>query len=582
MAINPDELKGTRPSNPVQAGIVFIAPREGLSHVSGERLQPLLDKTIPQLLADTVRAYGPRDAAVFPSQDKRFSWDELASVVDDFAAGLATLGLVKGDRVGIWSPNRWEWLVTQYATARIGLILVNINPAYRLAELDYALNKVGCKALVTAAQFKTSDYLGMIRTLAPEIDSAEPGKLAAGKLPALKTVIRMGEEVSPGMLNFGDVLAMGAGADRAGLDRISASLKPDDAINIQFTSGTTGAPKGATLTHANIVNNGNFVTAAIRLTSKDRLCIPVPFYHCFGMSMGSMGCVSKGATMVFPGEGFDPGVTLKAISDERCTGLYGVPTMFVAMLDHADFKNFDLSSLRTGIMAGSPCPIEVMKKVIALMNMSEVTIAYGMTETSPVSFQSGVDDPLEKRVSTVGRIHPHVEVKVVDADGDTVPVGERGELCTRGYSVMKGYWEDREKTDEAIDPDGWMHTGDLATIDEEGFCNIVGRVKDMVIRGGENVYPREVEEFLYRHPKVKEVQVFGVPDAKYGEEIAAWIVVKPGEAMSEEEVKAFCAGQISHYKVPRYIRFKDSLPMTVTGKAQKFVMRDAMVEELGL
>ena len=584
MAINPDELKGTRPTFDLaaQAGAVFIAPRDGLSHVSGERLVPLLDKTIPQLLGDTVRAHGPRDAAVFPSQGKRFSWDELAQTVDTFAAGLAKLGLGKGERVGIWSPNRWEWLVTQFATARIGLVLVNINPAYRLAELEYALNRVGCRALVTAAQFKTSDYLGMIRTLAPEIDVAVPGKLAAAKLPALEIVIRMGEETSPGMFNFGDVLAMGAGADRAALDRISATLTPDDAINIQFTSGTTGAPKGATLTHANIINNGNFVTAAIRLTANDRLCIPVPFYHCFGMSMGSMGCVSKGATMVFPGEGFDPGVTLKAISDERCTGLYGVPTMFVAMLDHPDFKSFDLSSLRTGIMAGSPCPIEVMKKVIALMHMSEVTIAYGMTETSPVSFQSGVDDPLEKRVSTVGRIHPHVEVKVVDAEGGTVPVGERGELCTRGYSVMKGYWEDPEKTAEAIDPDGWMHTGDLATIDEEGFCNIVGRVKDLVIRGGENVYPREVEEFLYRHPKVKEVQVFGVPDAKYGEEIAAWIVVKPGETMSEEDVKAFCAGQISHYKVPRYIRFKDSLPMTVTGKAQKFIMRDAMVEELGL
>ncbi|TIU85604.1 MAG: AMP-binding protein, partial [Mesorhizobium sp.] len=408
-----------------------------------------------------------------------------------------------------------------FATARIGLILVNINPAYRLTELEYALNKVGCKALVTAAQFKTSDYLGMIETLAPEIAKAEPGKLEAKKLPALKIVIRMGDDNSPGMFNFGDVLAMAGRDEHDSLDRISESLKPADAINIQFTSGTTGAPKGATLTHANIVNNGNFVTSAIKLTVDDRLCIPVPLYHCFGMSMGTMGCVSKGATMVFPGEGFDAGATLKAVAQERCTGLYGVPTMFVAMLDHTDFAGFDLSSLRTGIMAGSPCPIEVMKKVVSLMHMSQVTIAYGMTETSPVSFQSSVDDPLEKRVSTVGRIHPHVEVKAIGADGATVAVGEPGELCTRGYSVMKGYWDDAEKTREAIDAEGWMHTGDLATIDAEGYCNIVGRVKDMVIRGGENVYPREVEEFLYRHPKVKEVQVFGIPDDKYGEELCA-------------------------------------------------------------
>jgi fatty-acyl-CoA synthase len=392
----------------------------------------------------------------------------------------------------------------------------------------------------------------------------------------------MGDDNSPGMFNFGDVLATAARDDYDKLDRITESLKPGDAINIQFTSGTTGAPKGATLTHSNIVNNGNFVTSAIKLTVDDRLCIPVPLYHCFGMSMGTMGCVSKGATMVFPGEGFDAGATLKAVAQERCTGLYGVPTMFVAMLDHADFSSFDLSSLRTGIMAGSPCPIEVMKKVVSLMHMSQVTIAYGMTETSPVSFQSSVDDPLEKRVSTVGRIHPHVEVKAIAADGATVAVGEPGELCTRGYSVMKGYWDDADKTREAIDADGWMHTGDLATIDAEGYCNIVGRVKDMVIRGGENVYPREVEEFLYRHPKIKEVQVFGIPDAKYGEELCAWVVLKPGQIATEQEIKAFCAGQIAHYKVPRYIRFRTELPMTVTGKPQKFLMRAAMVEELGL
>ncbi|MBZ9861762.1 AMP-binding protein [Mesorhizobium sp. CA12] len=580
MAIKLDELMNA--TNLRKTRNSFVAPVGGKAHVSGDRSVPLLDKTIPELFSDTVSRYATLDAAVFVGQDKRFTWSELSDAVDALAAGFLALGLEKGDRVGIWSPNRWEWLVTQFATARIGLILVNINPAYRLTELEYALNKVSCKALVTAAQFKTSDYLGMIETLAPEIAKAEPGKLKAKKLPALETVIRMGDDNSPGMFNFGDVLAMAGRDEHDSLDRISEGLKPGEAINIQFTSGTTGAPKGATLTHSNIVNNGNFVTSAIKLTTEDRLCIPVPLYHCFGMSMGTMGCVSKGATMVFPGEGFDAGVTLKAVAQERCTGLYGVPTMFVAMLDHADFSSFDLSSLRTGIMAGSPCPIEVMKKVVSLMHMSQVTIAYGMTETSPVSFQSSVDDPLEKRVSTVGRIHPHVEVKAIGADGGTVAVGEPGELCTRGYSVMKGYWDDAEKTREAIDVDGWMHTGDLATIDAEGYCNIVGRVKDMVIRGGENVYPREVEEFLYRHPKIKEVQVFGIPDDKYGEELCAWIVLKPDQIATAEEIKAFCAGQIAHYKVPRYIRFRTELPMTVTGKPQKFLMREAMVEELGL
>ncbi|MDX8522576.1 AMP-binding protein [Mesorhizobium dulcispinae] len=580
MAIKLDELKNA--TNLRKARNSFIAPVDGRAHVSGDRSAPLLDKTIPELFSDTVAKYATLDAAVFVGQDKRFTWSELSDAVDALAAGFLALGLEKGDRVGIWSPNRWEWLVTQFATARIGLILVNINPAYRLTELEYALNKVGCKALVTAVSFKTSDYLGMVETLAPEIATAEPGKLKAKKLPALKIVIRMGDDNSPGMFNFGDVLAMAGRDEHDSLDRISESLKPNEAINIQFTSGTTGAPKGATLTHLNIVNNGNFVTSAIKLTVDDRLCIPVPLYHCFGMSMGTMGCVTKGATMVFPGEGFDAGATLKAIAQERCTGIYGVPTMFVAMLDHADFSTFDLSSLRTGIMAGSPCPIEVMKKVVSLMNMSEVTIAYGMTETSPVSFQSSVDDPLEKRVSTVGRIHPHVEVKAIGADGATVAVGEPGELCTRGYSVMKGYWDDVDKTREAVDTDGWMHTGDLATIDAEGYCNIVGRVKDMVIRGGENVYPREVEEFLYRHPKIKEVQVFGIPDDKYGEELCAWIVLKPNQIATEQEIKAFCAGQIAHYKVPRYIRFRTELPMTVTGKPQKFLMREKMVEELGL
>lgn len=558
------------------------APVGGLAHVAGEQSEPLLTLTIPQLLRRAVVANGPRDAAVFPEQGRRLSWDQLAAEVDAFAGGLVSLGLGKGDRVGIWSPNRWEWLVTQYATARIGVVLVNINPAYRVFELEYALNKVGCAALVTASRFKTSDYVGMLRSLAPELDQCAPGALDAQKLPTLRSIILMGEEKSPGMLNFGDVMERGAAVPRATLDAATATLRPDEAVNIQFTSGTTGAPKGATLTHSNIVNNGNFVTAAMNFTADDRLCIPVPFYHCFGMVMGSLGCVSKGATMVFPGEGFDPVATLRAVESEKCTGLYGVPTMFVAILDHPDFARFDLSSLRTGIMAGAPCPIEVMKRVVGKMNMSQVTIAYGMTETSPVSFQSAVDDPLERRVSTVGRIHPHVEVKIIGDDGETLGVGERGELCTRGYSVMKGYWGDPERTAEAIDAEGWMHTGDLATIDAEGYCNIVGRVKDLVIRGGENVYPREVEEFLYRHPKVREVQVFGVPDAKYGEEICAWIVLQAGQEATEDEIRAYCRDQIAHYKVPRYIRFKAELPMTVTGKPQKFLMRDAMIDELDL
>jgi fatty-acyl-CoA synthase len=559
-----------------------LKPIDGLSHVGGDTAVPLLELTIPQLLASTVAAHGPREAAVFCEQGIRQTWGEFARDVDRLAAGLTALGLEKGHRIGIWSPNRWEWLVTQFATARIGLILVNINPAYRLYELEYALNKVGCAALVLAARFKTSDYLGMIAELAPELATCAPGALKAAKLPQLTTVIRMGDDVSPGMYNFADVLAMATPEGIAALDALTATLAPTDPINIQFTSGTTGAPKGATLTHRNIVNNGNAVTATMDFTHEDRLAIPVPLYHCFGMVMGTLGCVSKGAAMVFPSEGFDPGATLRAVAVERCTGLYGVPTMFVAMLDHADFASFDLTSLRTGIMAGSPCPVEVMKKVVSKMNMREVTIAYGMTETSPVSFQSHTDDPLDRRVSTVGRVHPHVEVKVVDERGATVPVGAPGELCTRGYSVMQGYWGDPERTAEALDADGWMHTGDLATIDADGYGNIVGRVKDMVIRGGENVYPREVEEFLYRHPKVREVQVFGVPDDRYGEEICAWIVAAPGEPPTEAEIRAFCQGQIAHYKIPRYVRIRPSLPMTVTGKAQKFLMRQEMVEELGL
>lgn len=559
-----------------------LKPIGGLSHVKGDTSKPLLELTIPQLLARAVQGHGPLEAAIFPGQNRRFTWNEFAETVDQLAAGLLGLGLEKGDRIGIWSPNRWEWLVTQFATARIGLILVNINPAYRLAELEYALNKVACVALITATSFKTSDYLGMLMTLAPELASTAPGKLQAERLPHLRTVIRMGGESSPGMYSFDEVLIMADAAHHSMLDGITDSLHPDDPINIQFTSGTTGAPKGATLTHRNIVNNADQVTDCMNFTDADRLCIPVPFYHCFGMVMGTLGCVSKGAAMVIPGEGFEPVATMAAASGEQCTALYGVPTMFVAMLDHPDFAGYDFSTLRTGIMAGAPCPIEVMKKVNGQMHMPQVTIAYGMTETSPVSFQSAVDDPTEKRVTSVGRIRPHLEVKIIDERGETVPVGQPGELCTRGYSVMKGYWDDAERTAEVIDAEGWMHTGDLATIDEDGYANIVGRVKDMVIRGGENVYPREVEEFLYRHPKIAQVQVFGVPDDKYGEELAAWIVLKADQTLTEEDVKFFCQGQIAHYKIPRYVRFKQELPMTVTGKAQKFIMRDAMIDELGL
>ena len=559
-----------------------LGPIDNVSHVRGDTSTPLWQKTVWQVLEDTAASYPDRDAAVFRESGERWTWSEFKARCDQLAAGLRELGLEKGDRIGIWSPNLPEWVLTQFATARLGLVLVNINPAYRIAELDYALNKVGCKALILADAFKSSDYLEMMRRIAPEIADATPGELNSASVPALRHVIRTGADKTAGMHNFGDVMALGAEPDEAALDAISASLEPDEPINIQFTSGTTGAPKGATLTHTGIVNNARYVVGTMNFTETDRLCIPVPLYHCFGMVMGTLGCATTGATMVFPGPAFEPLSTLQTAAEESCTALYGVPTMFVAMLEHESFGSHDLSALRTGIMAGAPCPIEVMKQVIADMNMSEVTIAYGMTETSPVSFQSHVDDPLEKRVSTVGRIHPHVECKVIDDQGAIAPIGQSGELCTRGYSVMRGYWDDDERTAESIDADQWMHTGDLATIDEGGYCNIVGRVKDMLIRGGENVYPREIEEFLFRHPKVQQVQVFGVPDEKYGEQVCAWIVLKPGEQSTEDEIRDFCRDQIAHYKVPHYIRFRDELPMTVTGKPQKFIMRDEMMSELDL
>jgi fatty-acyl-CoA synthase len=553
-----------------------------LSHARGASTPPLQECTIGQALDATVAAHGAREALVVPHQGVRWTWRELADRADAVAAGLLAMGLQPGDRVGIWAPNCAEWVLTQLATARAGLVLVNVNPAYRRSELEYALNKVGCQALVLAPALKTSDYLAIVNDLAPALAGSTPGQLQAAALPQLRWVIRLGDGTTPGMLNFSAVAGQATDASRARLAALGPTLRATDPINIQFTSGTTGHPKGATLTHRNILNNGFFVGEAIRLTEADRLCIPVPLYHCFGMVMGNLGCLTHGATMVYPAEAFDPLAVLQTVQAERCTALYGVPTMFIAELDHPRFAEFDISSLRTGIMAGSPCPIEVMKRVQAQMNMREVTIAYGMTETSPVSTQSAVDDPLDRRVSTVGRVQPHLEVQIVDEQGRPVPVGVTGELCTRGYSVMLGYWGDPAKTAEAVDADGWMHTGDLATMDAEGYVNIVGRLKDMVIRGGENVYPREIEEFLYRHPAVQDVQVVGVPDVKYGEELCAWIKLREGASASAEEIRDFCRGQIAHYKIPRHIRFVDGFPMTITGKIQKFVMRQESIAELGL
>ena len=550
------------------------------SYVCSTDGTPLLFDTIGRTLDATIAQHGAREALVVPFQNVRWTWTELGARVDAFACGLLALGITTGDRVGIWSPNCAEWVLTQFATAKIGALLVCLNPAYRLSEVEYALNKVSCKAIVTADQFKTSEYLRMLNDLAPELGTCAPGKLQAKQLPHLTTVIRMGDEHTPGAFNVSDVMKLGGAAEQSRLGDIGAGLQPDDAINIQFTSGTTGSPKGATLTHCNILNNGYFLGKMLKFTIEDRLAVPMPMYHCFGMVMGTLNCMAHGATMVLPSPGFDPLETLRAVQDERCTALYGVPTMFIAELDHPQFASFDLRSLRTGVMGGAPCPVDVMKRVIDEMHMGEVTICYGMTETSPVSFQTSPIDSLDKRVGTVGRIQPRLECKIVDAEGHIVPVGERGELCTRGYSVMLGYWGDEEKTRESIDAARWMHTGDLATMDVDGYVQIVGRIKDMLIRGGENVYPREIEEFLFRHPAIQDVQVFGVPDARFGEEVCAWIMLKPGQALDEEGVKKFCQGQIAHYKVPRYVRFVDEFPMTVTGKVQKFVMRDAMVNAL--
>ena len=559
-------------------------PRGGMSYVMGVSGEPLRFMTVPAMLDRAVSKYGGSDAAIFAESQERISWSELKRRSDEIAAGLLALGVERGDRVGIWAPNRLEWLLVQFGSARIGAILVNINPAYRASELDYTLKKTACRVLVMARGLKSSNYIETFNTLAPEISSAQGGEpLTLGGYPSLEHVVLIGSGPDhPGMLPFDQLGRLGGPAQRNRLEGLSERLDPDDAINIQFTSGTTGQPKGATLSHFNIVNNARSCRDCMKLGEDDLLCIPVPLYHIFGMGMGVLVCVASGATMVFPGESFDPEATLRAVADYRCTALHGVPAMFLGQLEHPDFHKYDLSSLRTGIMAGSPCPVATMRRVISDMHLSQITIAYGMTETSPISFQSDVDDTLERRVSTVGRVFPHLEVKIIDRSGRMVPVGSQGELCTRGYAVMLGYWDDPEATREAIDAAGWMHTGDLATLDPEGYCNIVGRLKEMLIRGGENIYPREIEDYLIRHPKVMESQVFGVPDPHLGEEVCTWIKLKPGMTATEEEIRDFCRGQIAHFKVPRYVRFVDELPATVTGKAQKFLMRQKMIEELGL
>ena len=552
------------------------------SYSHGASTKPLIGETLGVNFDAAVKKWGERDALIVRHQNVRWSYLELQEKVNAFAAGLLNLGLEPGDRVGIWSPNNSEWVVVQYATAKAGLILVNINPAYRVAELEYAVNKVGCKALILASSFKSSDYVAMVGELAPEISKSTPGNISCGRLPSLNTLIQIGGKTNDGYFDFGQISDLASDKDFERLKVLSDELQFDDPINIQFTSGTTGFPKGATLTHFNVLNNGYFTGEGLKFTSSDKLCVPVPLYHCFGMVLSNVAALTHGAALVYPAEAFDPLTVLETVEAERCTALHGVPTMFIAELGHPNFKEFDLSSLRTGIMAGSPCPIEVMRRVVDEMHCKEMIIAYGMTETSPIITLTETDDPIEKQVTTVGRISPHVEVKIIDDSGRIVAPGKTGELLSRGYNVMQGYWDDPQLTAESIDVAGWMHTGDLATMDEEGFCNIVGRVKDMVIRGGENIYPREIEEYLYRYEKISDVQVFGVPDEKFVEELCAWIILKPEETATEDDIREFCSGQIAHYKIPRYIRFVDAFPMTITGKVQKFAMRDTMIKELGI
>lgn len=554
-----------------------------VSYASGTSDKPLLGMTIGEAFDRTVSLHADREAIISIHQNMRLTYRQLSEQVNIAAKALMALGLQKGDRIGIWSPNNLEWLITQYASAKIGSVLVTINPAYRSHELDYVLKQSGCRALVIQNQFKTSDYEGMVRELCPQLNRCLPGQLEHSEFKSLSSVISMTSSSVTGIFNWQAMLALASSTSDDELQLRAQQLDMDEAINIQYTSGTTGFPKGATLSHHNILNNGYFTAGTMNFTEVDKLVVPVPLYHCFGMVMANLGCLTHGACLVYPSEGFEPEAVLKAVQQEQATALYGVPTMFIAELALDNFTDYDLSSLRTGLMAGAPCPVETMKQVNELMHMTEVEIAYGMTETSPVSFQTRVDAPLAKRVSTVGTVHPHVEVKIINAEtGKTCPVNEMGELCTRGYSVMIGYWENDAATASAIDDAGWMHTGDIAIMDNEGYVNIVGRIKDMIVRGGENVYPREIEEYLMNHDSIEDVQVTGVPDPKFGEEIIAWVSLKSGAKMNEDDIKAFCKGKIAHYKVPRYIKFTDEFPMTVTGKIQKYKMRQESIAELGL
>ncbi|MQM39186.1 3-[(3aS,4S,7aS)-7a-methyl-1,5-dioxo-octahydro-1H-inden-4-yl]propanoyl:CoA ligase [wastewater metagenome] len=553
------------------------------SYVHGASEQPLNGETVGRCFDRVVDEHGSREALVCRAEDIRWTWRELAARVDDFAAGLLALGLERGDRIAVWAQNRSEWVITQFAAAKAGLVLVNINPAARQGELREYLNQVGARALVVQDRFKTSDYLAMLADLLPELTAAQPGRLRAQAVPSLEIVVRLGETEGSGlgMLRFDEVLRQANDAARRRLTEAAEEIDFDDPVNIQFSSASGGKPAGATLTHHNIVNNGYFIGETLRLTSEDRICVPVPLFHCFGMVMGNMACLTHGSTIVYPGESFDPEQALATVAAERCSGLYGVPAMFIAMLEHENFADYDLGSLRTGIMAGAPCPIETMRQVVADMHMEQVTIAYGMTETSPVSFMSDVDDALERRVSTVGTIRPHTEVKIVDAAGRIVPAGEVGELCVRGYNVMRGYWGEPERTAQVIDAGGWMHTGDLAKLDADGYCNIVGGVKNVVIRGGENVYPVEIEEFLAKQPGVAEAVVFGVPDQRLGEEVCACVRLQEGASLDEASLRERCRGEIAHYKVPRYFRFFESFPAS-SGGALKFMLREKVIAELGL
>jgi fatty-acyl-CoA synthase len=558
-------------------------PQNRVSYASGTSDVPLLGMTIGEKFDEIVAEFGQRPAIVSVHQQLRLTYEELGKAVDALARSLIACGLGKGDRIGIWSPNNIEWLVTQYASAKVGAILVTINPAYRVHELAYVLQQSGCKLLILQNQFKTSDYEAMIVELCPALATCEAGELVSIKFPDLTTIISLSTSVHSGILDWQALLDQEVLVNAQTLRTYQLAQDMDDAINIQYTSGTTGFPKGACLSHHNILNNGYFVARTMKFSTEDRLVVPVPLYHCFGMVMANLGCLTHAACLIYPSESFEPQAVLQAVESEAATALFGVPTMFIAELALPTFHDYDLSSLRTGVMAGAPCPVDIMQQVNTLMHMTQVEIAYGMTETSPVSFQTRTDSPLDKRVSTVGLVHPHVEVKIIDQQtGLMCAINTLGELCTRGYSVMAGYWQNPEATATVIDAQGWMHTGDIAIMDAEGYVNIVGRIKDMIVRGGENVYPREVEEFLMTHPSISAVQVTGVPDPRYGEEIVAWVTLKPGDTLAEEALKAFCRGTIAHYKVPRYIRFTDNFPMTVTGKVQKFKMREISMQELGL